>query len=211
MPERAASTISLPVTRKARGGASARSMITVWPGSTCRRKRKCVSRWAAMIEMPASPGLAEAVSKEGPNASASPPASASTMACSPRAGTESRATGQVSAQGHGVGADSPSIARAQALASRTCAISALAPIQTPCPARAVPAAIRASEADLANRAGFSMRTASAAPSARPDRKGPSGRPAGSAIHAAWRSPARPAHCGPAHRLPLAASRGRGGR
>ena len=100
-----------------------------------------MSRWPAITLTPGEPELALPSMSAGANARLRPDAPASTVSGSPLPGSARRATGCVSAHGHGLAAASPSVVRFQARFSRCCASSALAGSQKPAASNATPSAI----------------------------------------------------------------------
>jgi len=97
-----------------------------------------VSRWPLTTAVPGSPSGALPSLWPGPNARVRPLAPDSTIHAAPSRGIASRATGQVSAQGHGRTLSSPSFVCCQARSSSTWASRAFAWIHTPAASWAPP-------------------------------------------------------------------------
>jgi len=120
------STTALSTTLKRAAGRPGSSTTISSSGFSAARNLKCVSRWPEITAVPGAPGTGVPEAWPGANASVRPLTPSSTIRSTPWAGTRSRATGQVSAHGHGLASRSPSSVRAHARCSRYCASCALA-------------------------------------------------------------------------------------
>ena len=126
MRTRRPSTTAMAVTRKWWRLPARSSMSMASPRRSSSSRRQWVSRWPELRLTPISPGRAGPSTWPGPKAMVRPLPPASTVMAAPRRGTSRRATGQVSAQGHGRACSSPAWVRAQASPIRICASQALA-------------------------------------------------------------------------------------
>ena len=111
------------------------------PRASRRRNAKCVSRWPLRTALPRPPGSGVPSRWPGPKASVRPLAPASTNVSTPRLGSESRATGRVSAQGQGRVSPAPAgVLAATRAGCRRCASWAFASIHAARPRATRPSA-----------------------------------------------------------------------